>query len=90
MILHGSFHQGDERFNIDSHGKQCTGIAAVAWVAFFLLHPNTWTLSDKDYVVKLGDRYYRENTYQEQDMEYLAMPFSHGYKMCIRDRTSIM
>ena len=33
-ILRGSCHQGGERFNIDSRGKQCTGRAAVACVAF--------------------------------------------------------
>ena len=53
-ILLGSFHQGDERFNIDSCGKENTGIAAVTCVAFFLLVPNTWTISDTDFKVIVG------------------------------------
>ena len=45
-ILHSPFHQDDERFNIDSRGKQYTGIAAVACVGVFLLDPIIWTISD--------------------------------------------
>ena len=36
-ILHGSFLQGDERFNIESCGKQHSSIAALACLDFFLI-----------------------------------------------------
>ena len=55
-ILCGSFHQNDERLNIDLHDKQYTPTAAVACVAFFLLDPNTCTISDIDYIGIVGDR----------------------------------
>ena len=66
-----------DRFNINSRGKQYTGIAVAACAAFFLSDPNTWTTSD---IVIVGDKYYREcislqtnaNT-KEQSRKYLAM-----------------
>ena len=50
-ILRSSFHQDEERFNICSHGEECTGIAAVACVAILLLDRYTSTVSDIDYIV---------------------------------------
>ncbi|KAF9409706.1 hypothetical protein HW555_010996 [Spodoptera exigua] len=71
-ILRGSFHQGDLRFN-SSRGKQCTGIAAVACVAFTVLDPNNWSKSDID-------KYYndciasRNNpAFGEMNPDYLAV-----------------
>ena len=37
--------------------RQYTGIAAVACVDFFSLHPNILTISGIDYIVIIGDRY---------------------------------
>ena len=51
LILRGSFYQG-EQFYIYSHSKQCNGIAAVCLCRFLFLHPNTWTVSDTDYIVQ--------------------------------------
>ncbi|XP_076393046.1 uncharacterized protein LOC143266003 [Megachile rotundata] len=59
-ILRGTCHQASDRFSIESRGKQCTGIAAVACVAFNLLDPSTWCTSDVDYVLLVGDKYYRD------------------------------
>ena len=39
-VLCGSFHLGDERFNIESRGKQYTGMAAAVYVAFVVLDSN--------------------------------------------------
>ncbi|CAG9134826.1 unnamed protein product [Plutella xylostella] len=79
-ILQGSFHQGHERFSPDSRGKQCTAIAAVACTAFNLMDPNTWCKTDIDYIVILGDKYYRECVAarvspddSEVNREYLAV-----------------
>ncbi|KAF9406174.1 hypothetical protein HW555_013357, partial [Spodoptera exigua] len=78
-ILRGSFHQGDLRFN-SSRGKQCTGIAAVACVAFTVLDPNNWSKSDIDYILIIGDKYYndciasRNNpAFGEMNPDYLAV-----------------
>ncbi|KAG7299154.1 hypothetical protein JYU34_017689 [Plutella xylostella] len=79
-ILRGSFHQGNDRFSIDSRGRQCTGIAATASVAFSLSDANTWTVSDVDYILIVGDTYYHECILArqnpnagEQNVEYLAL-----------------
>ncbi|CAK1579110.1 unnamed protein product [Parnassius mnemosyne] len=78
-ILHGSFHQDNERFSPESRGRQCTGIATVASVAFSLINPNNWCKSDVDYMLLLGDKYYRDciaaranPNPEEAHMEYLA------------------
>ncbi|KAG5894349.1 hypothetical protein JTB14_031910 [Gonioctena quinquepunctata] len=78
-ILHGSFHQGNERFSPESRGRQCTGIATVASVAFSLINPNYWCKSDIDYMLLVGDKYYRDciaarvnPNREEAHIEYLA------------------
>ncbi|CAH1106753.1 unnamed protein product [Psylliodes chrysocephalus] len=79
-ILQGSFHQGSERFSTESRGKQCTAIATIACTAFSLLDPNALYKSDVDYIVILGDKYYRECIVarvnpdnRELNREYLAV-----------------
>lgn len=41
-ILRGSFDQPNVKFDEFSRGKQCTGIAAIACVAFFVSDPVAW------------------------------------------------
>lgn len=79
-ILRGSFHQGNDRFGIDSRGKQCTAVAAVACAAFTLSDANIWAVSDIDYIIIIGDSFYhqcivaRENPDAgELNAEYLAL-----------------
>ncbi|CAB3226548.1 unnamed protein product [Arctia plantaginis] len=60
-LLHGSFHQADLRFDLQSRGKQCTAVAAVACAAFCTDEPSQWSKSDIDYIVILGDKLYRES-----------------------------
>lgn len=50
-ILRGSIHQRNDRFGMDSRGKQYTGVAAVACVEFRVSDPITWTVSNVDYVM---------------------------------------
>uniref|UniRef100_A0A2H1WHS4 SFRICE_022702 n=1 Tax=Spodoptera frugiperda TaxID=7108 RepID=A0A2H1WHS4_SPOFR len=78
-ILHSTFHQGNDRFDVDSRGKQCTAVAAVACTAFAITDANRWTVSDIDYIVIVGDSFYRqciearENPDAgELNLEYLA------------------
>lgn len=59
-ILRGSFHQGSVQFEIDSRGKQCTAVVAVACVAFYISDPITWTVSDIDYILIKGNAFYRQ------------------------------
>lgn len=78
-ILRGTFNQGNSRFSMDTCGKQCTAIAAVACVAFNLSDPETWVSNDLDYILILGDKFYRQCIMQrpipderEVNFEYLA------------------
>ncbi|KAF9405783.1 hypothetical protein HW555_013617 [Spodoptera exigua] len=57
-ILRGSFHQGSDR--LGSSGRQCTAIAAVACVACYKSDPTAWTVSDLDYILIIGDKFYRQ------------------------------
>ncbi|KAF9405354.1 hypothetical protein HW555_013881 [Spodoptera exigua] len=57
-ILRGSFHQGSHR--LGSSGRQCTAIAAVACVACYKSDPTAWTVSDLDYILIIGDKFYRQ------------------------------
>lgn len=79
-ILRGSFQQAIKKFDKNSRDKQCTGVAAVACVAFFLQDPNYWKESDLDNILTVGDEYYRNcievrdnPDIEEINAEYLAI-----------------
>lgn len=55
-----SLNQDSDRFFIESRGKQCMAIETVACVAFHTQDSGKWCVIDIDYILILGDLYYRE------------------------------
>lgn len=58
-IIRGNFHQGDERFDWLSRGKQSVAVSIVA-LSFFKFNesPATWKTNDIDNILILGDNLY--------------------------------
>ncbi|CAG4958798.1 unnamed protein product [Colias eurytheme] len=57
-ILRGSFHQGSDRFEEESRGRQCTANAATA-IAYSSSKPlNEWAPSDLDRILLAGNTYF--------------------------------
>ena len=59
--VRGTMHQGDASFSLDSAGRQCTAMAAVACCRLLTHDPASWTTADVDASLRSGDALYRES-----------------------------
>lgn len=67
----GNFHQADERFSVDSRGKQCVPNSAVSLLYSQIVNPGFWESSDLDKILIEGDSLYNLITFNFTQKGYL-------------------
>ncbi len=85
----GTYHQGDEKFSLDSRGRQCTPIACTALIVGSKINPNVWSSDTIDNIVNLGDEMYQTIRNINQGHHYIEcdeLP-RHVYINCLNGAT---
>lgn len=79
-VLAGTFHQGDDRFSIESRGRQCTANACVALAYSIHKQSSEWRAYDVDKIISIGDKHYNISKLRKPNStEYLTFDEIHNY-----------